>query len=89
MFPMLGVITTASVMMVFCLGLTVMASGQSVAPYSTCIKFTDFGYNIILQENKDCNSKQLSETLLYYHANGYNEVGQSNVEGSQTVHLKR
>lgn len=76
---MLGVITTAFVMMVFCLGLTVAAFGQSVAPYSTCIKSTDHGYNTILQENNNCSSKQLSETVLYYQANGYHEVGHSNV----------
>ena len=86
---MLGVITTALVMMVLCLGLTVMAIGQSVAPYSACIKSTDHGYNIILQENNNCSSKQLSETVLYYQANGYHEVGHSNVEGLETVHLTR
>ena len=86
---MLGVITTALVMMILCLGLTVMALGQSVARYSACIKSTDHGYNIILQENNNCSSKQLSETVLYYQANGYHEVGRSNVAGLQTVNLSR
>ena len=86
---MLGVITTALVMMVFCFGSTVMVFGQSVAPYSTCIRSTDHGYNIILQENNNCSSKQLSDTLLYYQANGYHEVGRSNVAGVQSVNLSR
>ena len=86
---MLGVITTALVMMVLCFGFTVMVFGQSVAPYSTCIKSTDHGYNIILQENNNCSSKRLSETVLYYKANSYHEVGHSNVEGLEAVHLTR
>jgi hypothetical protein len=86
---MLGVITTALVMMVLCFGSTVIAFGQSVAPYSTCIKSTDHGYNIILQENNNCSSRQLSDTVLYYQANGYHKVGHSNVEGLETVNLSR
>lgn len=85
---MLGIITTALIIIALSFGVTV-AFGQSVAPYSTCIKSTDHGYNIILQENNNCNSKQLSETVLYYQANGYHEVGRSIIAGLQTVHLTR
>ena len=53
---MLGIITTALIIIALSFGVTV-AFGQSVAPYSTCIKSTDHGYNIILQENNNCNSK--------------------------------
>ncbi|CAN5557373.1 hypothetical protein BH18THE1_BH18THE1_16230 [soil metagenome] len=63
--------------------------GQSIAPYSTCIKSTDHGYNIILQQDNDCSSKQFSETVLYYQANGYHQVGYSNATGLQTMELKR
>jgi len=75
-------------MMVLCLGFT-PAFGQSVAPYSTCIKSTDHGYNIILQENNNCSSKQFSETVLYYQANGYYQVGYSNATGLQMMQLRR
>ncbi|TLX90246.1 MAG: hypothetical protein E6K94_07885 [Thaumarchaeota archaeon] len=85
---MLGIITTALIMMILSFGFT-FASGQSVAPYSTCIKSSDHGYNIILQENNNCSSKQFSETVLYYQANGYNEVEHSNEANLQTVHLTR
>jgi hypothetical protein len=85
---MLGIVIAALITLVLNLGLTV-SFGQSEAPYSTCIKSTDHGYNIILQQDNDCSSKQLSETVLYYEANGYNEVGQSKVTGLKTVHLSR
>lgn len=58
-------------------------------PYSTCIKFPDHGYNITLQRDNDCNSKQFSETALYYQANGYHKVGNSNVTGLQSMQLTR
>jgi hypothetical protein len=85
---MLGIITTALIMtMMLSYGVTVF--GQSVAPYSTCIKFTDHGYNITLQQDNDCNSKQFSETALYYQANGYHKVGNSNATGLQIMQLIR
>lgn len=62
---------------------------QSVTPYSTCIKFTEHGCNITLQRDNDCNSKQFLETALYYQANGYHKVGNSNAIGLQIMQLIR
>ena len=85
---MLGIITTAIIIMILSFGFP-FAFGQSVAPYSTCIRFTDHGYNITLQQDNDCNSKQFSETALYYQANGYHKAGNSNATGLQIMHLIR
>ena len=85
---MLGIIITSIIMMILSFGIP-SAFGQSVAPYSTCIKFTDHGYNITLQRDHDCNSIQFSETALYYQANGYHKVGNSNVTGLQSMQLTR
>jgi len=68
---------------------SIVTYGQSAAPYSSCIKFTDHGYNITLEENSGCNTKQLSETALYFQANGYHEVTNSNITGSQIMLLVR
>lgn len=72
---MLGFIMTAIIMMILSFGIP-SAFGQSVAPYSTCIKSLTM---VIIRDN-DCNSKQFSETALYYQANGYRKVGNSNVK---------
>ncbi len=85
---MLGIIMTAIIMMILSFGIP-SAFGQSFAPYSTCNKFTDHGYNITLQRDNDCNSKQFSETALYYQANGYHKVGNSNATGLQSMQLTR
>jgi hypothetical protein len=53
------------------------------------ILFTDDGYNITLQRDNDCNSKQFSETALYYQANEYHKVGNSQVTGLQSMQLTR
>lgn len=65
------------------------ATGQSFAPYTTCIIFTDNGYEVIVQQDVDCNDKQFSETVLYYQALGYQAIGYSNKTAAQTMHLKR
>lgn len=65
------------------------AFGQSLAPYSTCVKFADHGYNITIQQDNDCNSIQFSETALYYQANGNHKVGNSQVTGLQSMQLTR
>ena len=85
---MLGIIMTAIIIMILSFGIP-SAFGQSVAPYSTCIKFTDQGYNITPQRDNDCNSKQFSETALYYQANEYHKFGNSNVTGLQSMQLAR
>lgn len=84
---MASIIITALSLVLLCLGFTI-AFGQSVAPYYTCIKSTDHGYEIILEQNDNCSSKQFSETVLYYQANGYHEVEDSNIEDLQ-IHLTR
>jgi hypothetical protein len=56
---------------------SLVAFAQSAAPYSSCVKFTDGGYNITLQQDDRCNAKQLSETIFYYIANGYHQIGNS------------
>lgn len=84
---MAAIIITALLLAVIGFGFTV-AFGQSVAPYSTCIKSTDHGYDIILEQNNKCSSKQFSETVLYYQANGYHAVEDSKMEDIQ-IHLTR
>jgi len=76
------------VLMLLCLGFT-FVSAQSSAPYKNCILSTDNGYNIILQQNNDCNSKELKETILYYRANGYNEIDSKDATDSKTIRLSR
>lgn len=83
-FPMLGIIMTAIIMMILSFGIP-SAFGQSVASKL----FTDDGYNITLQRDNDCNSKQFSETALYYQADEYQKVGHSQVTGLQSMQLTR
>lgn len=84
---MAGMVIAALLLTVIGFGFTI-AFGQSVAPYTTCIKSTDHGYDIILEQNNNCSSKQFSETVLYYQANGYHEIEDSNIEDIQ-IHLTR
>ncbi|CAN5606892.1 hypothetical protein BH18THE1_BH18THE1_15150 [soil metagenome] len=84
---MLGILTTGLIIMALCFG--TVAFGQSVAPYPNCVKSSDHGYNIILQQDNNCSSKQFSETVLYYLANGYHQVDNSNVAGLKMIQLSR
>jgi hypothetical protein len=74
-FAMLGIIFAVTVL-VLSYG-SLITFGQLAAPYSSCIKFTDGGYNITLQQDDHCSAKQLSETIFYYRANGYHQIGNS------------
>lgn len=65
------------------------ATGQSFAPYTTCIIFSDNGYEVIVQQDVDCNYKQFSETVLYYQTLGYQVIGYSNKTAAQTMYLER
>ena len=85
---MVAIIVMLLVILVFCLGFTV-SFAQSSAPYKTCILSTDNGYNIVLQQNNDCSPKQLAETVLYYQANGYNQVDSSGITDSNIIRLGR
>lgn len=85
---MVAIITSLLVISVFCFCFTV-SFAQSSAPYNTCILSTDNGYNIVLKQNNDCSPKQFAETMLYYQANGYNQIDSSGTTDSKTIRLGR
>ena len=68
--------------------LTTIALGQSDAPHANCILYKDDGYNVILQMDEDCNGDQFSQAVSYYKANGYHEVGYSDIFGTKQMSLK-
>jgi hypothetical protein len=85
---MMGVMAVVLIIAVFYFGSSV-TYGQSVAPYSSCIVFDDNGYNVIVQQDNDCNAQQFMESLFYYEANGYHRIDYENSHGTQQVHLMR